>query len=54
MRKLSAGLLRQAMAAMGSKGGKTAAKGMTAAERKARAKKASLAAAEVRRAKLGR
>jgi hypothetical protein len=51
MRKLSAELLRQAMAVMGSKGGKTAASNMTAAQRKARARKASLAAAKARSAK---
>jgi hypothetical protein len=48
--RLSRELLRQAMTAMGSKGGKTAAKNMTAAERSARAKKASLAAAKKRTA----
>lgn len=44
------------MAAMGSKGGKAAAKNMTAAQRRARAKKASAAAAKVRtaRARLAR
>jgi hypothetical protein len=36
------------MAAMGVKGGKTAAKNMTAAERSARARKASLEAAKKR------
>ena len=42
------------MAVMGSKGGKVAAKNMTPAQRRARAKKASMAAAKVRRAKRGR
>ena len=51
MAKLTRVMLRQAMAAMGSKGGKAAAKNMTAAQRKARAKKASLAAAKKRMAK---
>jgi hypothetical protein len=48
--RLTREVLRQAMAAMGSKGGKTAAKNMTAAERSARAKKASRAAARKRTA----
>ena len=43
--------LRKLGKAFGSQGGKTAAKNMTAVERKARAKKASLAAAEQRTAK---
>lgn len=51
MARISRELLRQAMAQMGSKGGKTAAANMTAAQRKARAKKASLAAARKRRAR---
>jgi hypothetical protein len=50
MARLTRDLLRQAMAAMGAKGGKTAAKNMTAAERSARARKASLAAAKKRTA----
>lgn len=50
MGKLSRDLLRQAMAQIGAKGGKTAAKNMTPAERSARAKKASLAAAKKRTA----
>jgi len=48
MAKLTRDLLRQAMAQIGAKGGKTAAKNMTAEERSARAKKASLAAAKKR------
>ena len=48
--RLTRGVLRQAMAAMGSKGGKTAAKNLTPEERSARAKKASLAAAKKRTA----
>jgi len=43
--------LRTVGKAYGKLGGKTAAKNMTAAERKARAKKASMAAAEQRTAK---
>jgi len=50
MAKLSRDILRQAMAAMGSKGGKRSLKTMTAEERSARAKKASLAAAKKRTA----
>jgi hypothetical protein len=50
MAKLTGDLLRQAMAQMGSKGGKTAAANMTRAQRVARAKKASLAAAKARTA----
>ena len=41
-------LLSQAMAIMGSKGGKRSLKTMTAEERSARAKKASIAAAKKR------
>jgi hypothetical protein len=48
--RLTRGVLRQAMAAMGSKGGKTAAKNLTPEERSARAKKASAAAAKKRTA----
>ena len=48
--RLTHELLRQAMATMGSKGGKSAAKNMTAAQRRARAKTASLAAAKKRTA----
>jgi len=54
MAKLSKELLRRAMAAMGSMGGKATAKNMTAAQRRARAKKASLVAAKVRSAKAKR
>ena len=43
-------LIRQAMAAMGSKGGKRSLETMTAEERSARAKKASEAAAQKRTA----
>jgi hypothetical protein len=50
MGKLSRDILRQAMAQIGAKGGKTAAENMTAAQRKARAKKASVAAAKKRTA----
>ena len=52
--KLTRELLRAAMTAMGSKGGKTAAKNMTPAQRRARAKKASLVAAKVRTARAKR
>jgi len=48
MAKLTRDLLRQAMAQIGAKGGKTAAQNMTAEQRSARAKKASLAAAKKR------
>ena len=51
MARLSRDLIRQAMAAMGSKGGKRSLQTMTPEERSARAKKASLAAAKVRTAK---
>jgi hypothetical protein len=50
MAKLTRDLMRQAMRAMGSKGGKRSLETMTAAERSARAKKASLAAAKKRTA----
>jgi hypothetical protein len=50
MAKLSRDLIRQAMAAMGAKGGKRSLETMTAEERSARAKKASLAAAKTRTA----
>jgi hypothetical protein len=50
MAKLSRDLLRQAMAAMGSKGGKRSLETMTPAERTARAKKAAMAAAKKRTA----
>jgi hypothetical protein len=50
MGKLSADLIRQAMAQIGAKGGKTAAKNMTATERSERARIASLAAAKKRTA----
>ena len=48
MAKLTRDLLRQAMALMGSRGGKRSLETMTAEERSARAKKASLAAAKKR------
>ena len=48
MAKLTRDLLRQAMAEMGSKGGKRSLVTMSAEERSARAKKASLAAAKKR------
>ena len=48
MAKLTRDLLRQAMAFMGSKGGKRSLDTMTPEERSARAKKASLAAAKKR------
>ena len=48
MRKLPRDLLRQAMAQMGSKGGKRSLETMTPEERSARAKIASLAAAKKR------
>jgi hypothetical protein len=50
MAKLSRELLRQAMAAMGSKGGKRSLETMTPEERTARAKKAAMAAAKKRTA----
>jgi hypothetical protein len=51
MAKLTRDLLRQAMALMGSKGGKRSLETMTPEERSARAKKASSVAAERRTAK---
>jgi hypothetical protein len=48
MAKLTRDLLRQAMALMGARGGKRSLETMTAEERSARAKKASLAAAKKR------
>ena len=50
MAKLTRDLLRQAMALMGSKGGKRSLQTMTPEERTARAKKASVAAAKKRTA----
>jgi hypothetical protein len=50
MAKLSRELLRQAMAAMGSRGGKRSLETMTPEERSARAKKAAIAAAKKRTA----
>jgi hypothetical protein len=50
MAKLSRNLIRRAMAAMGSKGGKRSLQTMTPEERSARAKKAALAAAMKRTA----
>jgi hypothetical protein len=50
MARLSRDLIRQAMAAMGSKGGKRSLETMTAEERSARAKKAATAAAKKRTA----
>jgi hypothetical protein len=50
MAKLTRDLIRQAMAAMGSKGGKKSLETMTPEERSARAKIASTAAAKKRRA----
>ena len=50
MAKLSRDLLRQAMAAMGSKGGKRSLETMTPEERTARAKIAATAAAKKRTA----
>jgi hypothetical protein len=47
-KRLSKSVLSQAMKQLGAKGGKASAAGMTAAERKARAKKASDAAAKKR------
>ena len=49
-KRLSSALLRQAMAQIGAKGGKRSLETMTPAERSARAKKASLAAARKRTA----
>ena len=51
MARLTRDLLRQAMALMGSKGGKRSLETMTPEERSARAKKASSVAAERRTAK---
>ena len=48
METLSRSLIRKAMAQIGAKGGKRSLETMTSEERVARAKKASLAAAEVR------
>jgi hypothetical protein len=48
VKKLSSDLIRQAMAAMGSKGGKRSLETMTPEQRSTRAKKASLAAAKKR------
>lgn len=50
MAKLSRDLLRQSMAAMGSKGGKRSLETMTPEERTARAKKAAMAASKKRTA----
>ena len=50
MAKLSRDFIRQAMAAMGSKGGKRSLETMTPEERSARAKKAATAAAKKRTA----
>jgi hypothetical protein len=50
MPKLSADLIRQAMAQIGAKGGRTAAKNMTAEERSERARKGAIAAAKKRTA----
>ena len=47
-KRIAKGLIRQVMAAMGSRGGKTAASNMTPEKRSARAKIASLAAARKR------
>ena len=49
-KQLSVALLRQAMAQIGAKGGKRSMETMTAAERSARARKASMAAAKKRTA----
>jgi len=49
-KRLSNALLRQAMAQIGAKGGKRSLETMTVAERSARAKKASIAAAKKRTA----
>jgi hypothetical protein len=48
--KLTRDLIRQVMAAIGSKGGKRSLETMTPEERSARAKKASVAAAKKRTA----
>jgi hypothetical protein len=50
-KKVSRDLVRQVMAELGSRGGKASLKTMTAEERSARAKKASMAAAKKRTAK---
>ena len=47
-KQITAAMIRQAMAAMGSKGGKRSLETMTPEERSARAKKASDAAAKQR------
>jgi hypothetical protein len=47
-KRITPELLRQAMAIIGSKGGKRSLKTMTPEERSARAKKASIAAAKKR------
>ena len=47
-KRLTRDLMRQVMAEMGSRGGKRSLETMTAEERSARAKKASLAAAKKR------
>jgi hypothetical protein len=47
-KRMSRDLLRQAMALMGAKGGRRSLETMTAAQRVARARKASLAAAKKR------
>jgi hypothetical protein len=49
-KNLKRDLIQQVMAEMGSRGGKRSVETMTAAQRKARAKKASLAAAKKRKA----
>ena len=49
-KELSAAMIRKAMATMGAKGGKRSLVTMTPAERSARAKKASTAAAKKRTA----
>jgi predicted negative regulator of RcsB-dependent stress response len=49
-KRLSSALLRQAMAQIGAKGGKRSLETMTAEQRSARAKEASLAAAKKRTA----
>ena len=50
-KRISLDLVRQVMAEIGSRGGKRSLETMTAEERSARAKKASIAAAEKRTAK---
>ena len=49
-KQISKALLREVMAMMGAKGGERSLETMTPAQRKARAKKASLAAAKKRTA----